>query len=67
MLSTEAEFMNSAACSLAVSSPCAAAVHTARSSVPAFLPVLGTVRTFYTKLLTFRRVKILIAFLCLTI
>ena len=47
--------------------PCAVAVHTARCSVPAFRPVLGTARTFYTTLLTFRHVKILIAFLCLAI
>jgi hypothetical protein len=40
------------------SSPCAVAVHTARCSVPALLPVLGTARTFYTALLTFRHVKI---------
>jgi hypothetical protein len=66
MLSKNAGLMNSAPNVLQsrrfCSSPCAVAAHT----VPAFLPVLGTARTFYTTLSTFRRVKILIAVLCLT-
>ena len=64
MLSRKAGCMKSAP-QYVCSSPCAVAVHTARCSVPALLPVLGTARTFYTTLLTFRHVKV--ALLCLTV